>query len=78
MLIINKETKESMDSVVILLNKDELKELYSAIENKDDNFDHYHLCNNDYTKEITLVSYDIFNLSKFDEETKKLIQKEGE
>lgn len=77
MLILNKETKELMDSIVILLNKDQLKELHSALENRDDTFDHYHLCNNDYTKEITLVSYDILNLSKFDEEIKRLIQKEG-
>jgi hypothetical protein len=67
-----------MDSIVILLNKDKLKELYSAIENKDDDFDHYHLSNNNYTKEINLASYDVLSLLKFDDETKKLIQQEGE
>jgi len=80
MIIFNETTKESLTNVTILLNKSEADQMQGYLEELLSNATqnaHYHLNNDDYSKEVTLTLYDKkSNLDGFSDVLKTLINSE--
>jgi len=75
MRILDVTSDKSIDNVALLLTKTEATQLMSYLESltKEDLDWHYHLNNEDYSKEITIALYDESNLTIFSDRCKSLI-----
>jgi len=77
MKIIDEMTNKSLSNITILLEKSELTQLIGYLEDLSSEVaqnEHYHLNNDDYSKEITIAVYDDKgSLEHFAEKYKKII-----
>ena len=79
MIIVDDENNRNLDSICLLLKKSEanqlIKYLESLVVGKSD-YNHCHLNNEDYSKELTVAVYSGDNVDSFSEEYKLLIEKD--
>ena len=77
MKILDEETNKSLSNITILLQRNELNQLIGYLEELSLSVtknEHYHLNNDDYTKEITIALYDQQGeIDHFSEKYRKLI-----
>ena len=77
MIIYDDVADKSLESIIILLTKREMMQLAGYLEDLSTSVDqeeHYHLCNDDFSKEITLALYDKSKgLKHFAEKYRELI-----
>jgi hypothetical protein len=79
MRLLNTEENNSLDSIFILLKRQEAIELIGALENlleSSDGFEHVHVNDEAYAHEITVALYDGDNLSRLDPRFIRLIQED--
>ena len=75
MRLLDETTDKSINNLTLLLKKTEAIQLIGYLEllTKEDPNGHYHLNNEDYSKEITLALYDDGNITEFSNRYKSLI-----
>lgn len=79
MRILDETTNKSVETLTLLLEKAEAIQLIGYLEQLIDiapGTHHYHLNNDDYSKEITISLYDNSNLNCFSDRYKLLITKD--
>ncbi|MGE4573534.1 MULTISPECIES: hypothetical protein [Parachlamydia] len=80
MHIFDDELKKNLDGVTLLLTKCEIKQLIGyakqLLEEKPPS-DHYHLCDENYQKEITICLYEPEKMDSFHPAIQKLIKESG-
>jgi hypothetical protein len=77
MHILTGTADKTINSVLILLTPDELKELLDKLRSVNaDSGDHVHVSNIDFSQEITLAVYTSNNLRYFSEKVRKIIEME--
>ncbi|MCL2150175.1 MAG: hypothetical protein FWH51_04735 [Dehalococcoidia bacterium] len=77
MRLLNGNSEDRLENVIIYLKKNEVVFLIGALENllnaEEKGMGHYHVNDSDYTHEITVAMYDENNLDRFDQRSQKLI-----
>jgi len=80
MIIIDESTNNNLTNITILLAKNEIIQMIGYLKElllNEENSTHYHLNNDNYSKEITLASYEKNGcLDNFSEKHKNLILSE--
>jgi hypothetical protein len=78
MIIYDRKTKRELDSIDVYLTNDEGEYLCSMLSQLLNNLklNHLHVNDKDYSKELTIAVYGKDNLSDFDDESKRLIEKD--
>ena len=76
MYIIDEDANKKIDSVIIILNKNEIQQLLGYAKQlleEVPSSDHYHLSSDDYKKEITICMYNSESINQLHPEIQKLI-----
>ena len=75
MRILNNDKDEKINGITIYLTRSEAQELQDSMRDLLDNANHQHshVPSEDYQKEVTICIYDVQDLQRFDERSKKLI-----
>lgn len=79
MRILDETSNKSVSNLTLLLKKTEAIQLIGYLEaltSKDVLDEHFHLNNDDYSKEITVALYDDSNLNFFSDRYKLLVEKD--
>jgi hypothetical protein len=77
MRIIDKESKKTLNSVVILLTPEEAAELASKLKSLDaSKGNHLHVNDIAYKREVTIAIYTIENLDSFSEDVRNMLAKQ--
>jgi hypothetical protein len=70
MRILDDDSGESLQDIILFLTKDEAKELKDSLESmlrKFGNHEHAHINDTEYIRELTVTLYDPNDLSQFNE-----------
>ena len=76
MRMFDEDNKKNIDTLTLLLEEAEVSQLISylnALISGNDKKAHFHMNNEDYSKEITLALYDVNDINHFSDRYKKLI-----
>ena len=79
MRILDETSGKSINNLVLLFKKTEAIQLIGYLEalvSDETNNEHYHLNNDDYSKEITIALYDTNTINNFSDRYKRLIIKD--
>jgi hypothetical protein len=73
--ILNEQTDKSLDAVIVYLTKQEAAELKDSLEQilADHEGRHEHISSEDYRKELTVCIYEMDQLDRFNDRSKRLI-----